>query len=125
METLKSIRSRIEAAAKGKAPAQRRYPKSVRDDAVAYAQRRIKTGSKVAPIARRLGIPDQTLRIWIDSAPTGSTAIRPVALVPRTAPAKRPERVAVRAQPVLVTPQGFRIEGLALDELVKLLRALA
>ena len=112
METLKSIRGRIEAAAKGKAPAQRRYPKRVRTDAVAYTRDRVSAGAKIAAVAKDLGLSDQTLRHWLETTPAPSAAIRPVAVVPKAAPSRPTPAPPRESQPVLVTPSGFRIEGL-------------
>ena len=95
-----------------------RYSPALRGQAVAFAQRRRPFGISVAAMARELGLRPRVLRLWLQE--------------PRTKPRLR--RVAVEAAaavsapssgpPVLVTPQGFRVEGLDVTSLVTLLRGL-
>jgi hypothetical protein len=68
-------------------------------------------------VASALGLPAQSLARWLQqSAPPG---LRPVTVRPDPAPAAAPG-----ASPVLVTPQGLRVEGLDRDTLIVLLRVL-
>jgi len=68
-------------------------------------------------VAGALGLPARSLTRWLQqSAPP---VLRPVTV--------RPEPVSLAAPgagPVLVTPQGLRIEGLDLDTLIAVLRVL-
>ncbi|MCA9617785.1 MAG: hypothetical protein KC731_02115 [Myxococcales bacterium] len=69
-------------------------------------------------IADALGVPLQTLRRWRTEKDEAPAALVPVAVVD--------ERVARSAAPLtIVTPTGFRIEGLEVEEAAALLRALA
>ncbi len=93
-----------------------RYSPALRGQAVAFAQRRRRSGIPVAAIARELGLRPRVLRLWLQE--------------PRTKPRLR--RVALESAasapspglPVLVTPHGFRVEGLDVMSLVTLLRGL-
>ena len=64
-------------------------------------------------VAGALGLPARSLTRWFQqSAPP---VLRPVTVRPDPPPA---------AGPVLITPQGLRIEGLDLDTLIAVLRLL-
>ena len=91
-----------------------RYTPALRRRAVAIARKRRGAGVAVAAVARELGVRPRALRLWLQS-PT-RPRLRCVAI------AKAP--VAVADRPVLITPQGFRVEGLGAADLVALLRAL-
>ncbi len=71
----------------------------------------------MAHLARALGVSEPTLTKWL--RPPALPVLRPVAV----AAASTPERSVV-ARPVLVTPQGVRVEGLDCDGLIVVLRAL-
>ena len=113
-ERAKELRARIRKAAGRKPPHRRRYPAELRRDVGRYAGERRRAGSSVKRVAAELGIAAPTLGIWIQEHRDDEPAIRPVA-VATSAPA---------SSPVLVTPQGFRIEGLGVGEIAELLRAL-
>lgn len=112
--SIRRLRSTVRQLARGRHPNAVRYPDAVRDAVVALARTRIGHGQSVAQVAQAVGISMPTLGAWLVRPRPG---LRPVAVV--SAPA--PER---RAGIVLVTPQGFRVEGLDDDALVAVLRAL-
>ncbi len=124
MKTAMEIRARVDATAEGKGPRQRRYAPEVKAAAVAYARGQQAEGRGLASVADELGLSDQTLRTWLDqaeaSAKTGAV-LRPVVVKPSPAPEARP---AEQCRPTLVTPDGFRVEGLSLEQLGTLLRDL-
>ncbi len=91
-----------------------RYSPALRGHAVAFAQRRGRPGVPVAAIARELGLRPRVLRLWLQE-PRTKPRLRRVALE-AAASAPRP------GPPVLVTPHGFRVEGLDVTSLVTLLR---
>jgi hypothetical protein len=65
-------------------------------------------------VATALGLPARSLLRWLEqSAPP---VLRPVTVRPEPAPSA--------AGPVLVTPQGVRVEGLDRDTLIAVLRVL-
>jgi transposase-like protein len=91
-----------------------RYTSALRRRAVTIARKRRDAGVAVAAVARELGVRPQALRLWVQTPARPrlrrvTTATSPVAAVDR---------------PVLITPQGFRVEGLGAAGLVALLRAL-
>ncbi len=95
-----------------------RYSPALRRSAVTFARRRGRSGVPVAAIARELGLRPRALRLWLQE-PRTKPRLRRVALEAAATPAPRPDT------PVLVTPQGFRVEGLDLSAIVTLLRGLA
>lgn len=96
-----------------------RYSPALRRSAVTFARRRGRSGVPVAAIARELRLRPRALRLWLQE-PRTKPRLRRVALeAAPTTPAPRPDT------PVLVTPQGFRVEGLDLSAIVTLLRGLA
>ena len=97
----------------------RRYPESLRQLAVSFATEAQAAGWSGSRIARQLGVAWATLERWCAtpsvSEPTGG--MREV-VVCDEAPS------SVVPGPVLVTPEGYRIEGLRLEALVEILRSL-
>jgi hypothetical protein len=91
-----------------------RYTSALRRRAVAIARQRRGKGIAVAAIGRELGLRPQALRLWLQTP--ARPCLRRVAVA--TAP------VAAVDHPVLITPQGLRVEGLDTAGLVALLRAL-
>ena len=116
-EEIRRLRTEAQRLARGKPPSQVRYPDASRRAAVAIARRRQERRGAVAHLARELGVSEPTLTKWL--RPPALPVLRPVAV----AAAPTPERSAV-ARPVLVTPRGFRVEGLDRAGLVAVLRAL-
>ena len=115
---IRQLRSTARQLARGKHPSGIRYPPLFRDAVVTLARTRVGHGQSPAQVARAVGISFPTLAAWLDRP--GRPSLRPVAVVPE------PEREPARRSPVvLVTPQGFRVEGLDGDALVAVLRALA
>ena len=94
----------------------KRYPAELRARVVAWAARRRETGASWEAIKRELGQQFDTVRRWcVDSAATKSRAIVPVRVVPE----RKPER-----ELSVVSPSGFRVDGLSLGEAAALLREL-
>jgi hypothetical protein len=115
--SIRQLRSTARQLARGKHRSGIRYPASFRDAVITLARTRVAHGQSRAQVARAVGVSFPTLAAWLQRP--GPMAVRPVAIVPESASApERPSRM------VLVTPQGFRIEGLDRDTLVAVLRAL-
>ena len=89
------------------------YPEPLRERATRWAQQRLATGVTIAAVAASLGIGRDTLRRWV--APATTTALVPVEIVdaPRAA-----------AEVSVVSPSGFRISGLTIDEAIEVLQRL-
>ena len=92
-----------------------RCPGQVRAEAVAYALEQRSAGETLAEVSRRLGIAESTMTRWQrqETDPEGP-AFRKVSVSRR-----RPG-----ASLVVVTPRGYRVEGLSVAATVELLSQL-
>lgn len=114
----RTIRAEISRLRHGRPPTAVRYPRAIRQHVTAIARRRRAEGANVPAIAREIGVAPWTLALWLRTP--ASAVIRAVDVVPE---APRHRAVAVTG-PVLITPEGVRVEGLDRDTLVAVLRAL-
>jgi hypothetical protein len=115
----RKLRRTVARLQEGQARTAVRYPGDLRQRVMAFARRRQRQGADVTAIAREVGVAPWTLALWL-RRPVAAH-VRAVDVVPDAVPvAGGPE-----AGPVLITPRGFRVEGLDRDGLVALLRALA
>jgi hypothetical protein len=112
--SIRRLRSTARRLARGKHPSGIRYPAPFQHAVVTLARTRMGHGQSLAQIARDVGVSFPTLGAWLGRP--ARPVLKPVAVVPETEPSSRV---------VLVTPQGFRVEGLDHDVLVAVLRALA
>jgi hypothetical protein len=76
-------------------------------------------GESLGSAATRLGVSRATLDRWLAQVPSQEPPLREVVICEAAPEASEPIGGLT-----LVTPEGFRIEGLAREELVGLLRAL-
>ena len=97
----------------------KRYPESLRRLAVGFAVEAQAAGWSGNRIARRLGIAWATLERWCMTEPAVDSAGGMREVVVREA-----ARSSIERQAVVVTPEGYRIEGLGQGDLIELLRAL-
>lgn len=88
------------------------YPEPLRERATRWARQQLVAGASIAAAAASLGIGRDTLRRWTARATT--TALVPVEIVD----GQRAAEVSV------VSPGGFRISGLTLDDAIEVLRRL-
>ncbi len=97
----------------------KRYPEDLRQLAVGFAAEAGACGWNGSRMARRLGISWATLERWCATQPAAEFGggMREVVV-------HDDATTAVEVRPVLVTPEGYRIEGLRQEELVEILRAL-
>ena len=115
---IRRLRSDARPLTRGKVPTAIRYPAPFRAAAATLTRTQLDQGASVHRVAGALGLPARTLTRWVQqSAPP---VLRPVTVRPDPMPTAPPA-----AGPVLVTPQGLRIEGLDLDTLIAVLRLLA
>lgn len=102
----------------------RGYPREVRELVVGYAEARQRQGAKPGLIARELGMAVQTIQNWLGGRDERGredgeeNRWRQVRVGAETKDEGSVERVT------LVTPQGYRIEGLQVGEVVEVLRRL-
>lgn len=92
----------------------KRYPADLKRRVVAYARRQRDAGATYDAVAEALGLALETVRRWCSI----SSDARASTLVPV-------EVVAEPSSPVtIISPSGYRLEGLAPAEAVAVLRAL-
>jgi hypothetical protein len=115
--SIRQLRSSIRRCARGQHPNAVRYPAVVREAVVALARTRLGQGQSLARVARGVGVSFPTLTTWL--AGSAEPVLRPVTLAPTSEPVSTPP-----APLVLVTPEGYRVEGLDGATLVAVLRAL-
>ena len=89
-----------------------RCPQVLRSKVVVFARERVSAGDDVGRIAQSLGLSRNGLVHWLRTADRG---FRQVRLLPESSSC---------GSLVLVTPQGFRLEGLSEDQALRLLREL-
>ena len=112
-DAFRQLRSEARQLTRGKVPTAIRYPAPFRAAVAARTRRQLDQGASVHRVAGALGLPARSLTRWLQqSAPP---VLRPVTVRPDPLPA---------AGPVLVTPQGVRVEGLDPDTLIAVLRLL-
>ena len=104
------------------------YPSQVRSLVVSYAQREIGDGVNFKQISRLVGIPANTIRYWWTQAQmqmerrSKATRKEDAPRSPAPVRVKQKEDSTSSVSPVgpgrlvLVTPGGYRLEGLALEE---------
>ena len=89
-----------------------RCPAPLKEEIVALTERRRAEGTPLMTIARELGVSESGLNRWLQKK---SGSIRPIRVI---------EQAAAAAELVLVTPGGYRLEGLDAASAVDLLRRL-
>ena len=97
------------------------YPDELRGRIARWARRQLEDGASLGALASALGVHRETLRRWTAGAarpPTG--AARPLALVPVEVVVDEPPAGTLS----VVSPAGFRIDGLTLDEAIAALSRL-
>lgn len=110
---IRRLRSEARQLAHGKVPTAIRYPAPFRAAAATLTRTQLDQGTSVHRMAGALGLPARTLTRWLQQG--APPVLRPVMVQPDP---------MLAAGPVLVTPQGLRIEGLDLDTLIAVLRLL-
>ena len=116
---IRQLRTTARQLARGKHRSSIRYPAPFRDAVVTVARTRVGHGRSLAQMARDVGVSFPTLAAWLERPERPS--LRAVAVV---APDLDPPTER-RGPVVLITPHGFRVEGLDGAALVAVLRALA
>ena len=82
------------------------------------ARARVDQGGALGDLAEKVGVALPTLQRWLERP--AAPRLRPVTLEPAPGLGVRDP-----ARPVLITPQGVRVEGLDGATLIAILRALA
>ena len=97
-----------------------RYPRALRELAVAYFHEAHHQGHSRRWTAESLGVSDVTLSRWVEETELGVPNAVGVAPLHEVVLSDSSPRGSLS----LVTPEGFRIEGLSLAELAEVVRAL-
>ncbi len=130
----KTVKKARPAPAKGGKKTGKRYSDKRRQALLARYNGLRKGGKNTTEASKAVGVPYITLHNWekksggakkrvkkIDAKKTLKTAMK----VPRGKKrAKRPVKKAATGRLILVTPTGFRIEGISSGQLIKVLKAL-
>jgi transposase len=102
------------------------FPEMLRAFAVRYAEHTVAAGGTVTDAAQKLGVSGPTLYQWRKGSPAGPHRPKPAekgaALVPVRL-SERPAQTAGAAVPqvALVSPSGWRVEGLSVESAAQLL----
>lgn len=113
-QQLEALRRRIKKTSRN-ARGHRRYDGQLRVEIMEYVLRRESDGCCQAEVARELGLTQRTVWGWAQRTQQG--LIKPVEIVDD-------ERGSSSGGRTLVLPGGARIEGLSLDDVLALVRAL-
>lgn len=117
-QELRELRRELATIERGRG---RYYPPALRARITRWARRRLAGGDSVNAVARDVALHPTTLAAWLGApAPATSTALVPVEIVAAPARATPAPQVPV----VLVSPSGYRVEGLTLDEALRALTRL-
>jgi len=111
------LKIRVRALRRGQVASQVRYPRGLRAEITAVTHDARAAGRSIYSLARELGVSAPTLIEW--ARQPVRRPWRPVTLapaIPETAPS---------ASPVVVAPNGFRVEGLDVAGVLTVLRGLA
>ena len=91
----------------------RRYSRELRLDAVAYWKRKKRGGESLEQVASELGVSNWSLARWVRESETAGK-LRPVEV----------EEAVKTNEFSLITPGGYRVEGLSEESVVRLLERL-
>lgn len=117
-ERVRRLRVRLKTLTQGRAPRGLRYPAEVRDEIVRLAGE----ASSPSAVAQAIGVPVGTIMRW------GRHRVRqPPQALRRITIAAEPPALAASAPPalVLITPEGWRVEGLDVATLLAVLQGRA
>lgn len=96
----------------------RAFPEPLRRRAATFARSERAKGSSFAWIAETLGVSEETVRRWLSDR-TRERRVLPVEVIDADEGAE-----TVSSLVAVVSPKGYRVEGLRIDDAVRLLREL-
>jgi len=97
-----------------------RYPQPLRQLGCEYARERIARGETIGVVAGQLGVAEQTLSNWLEKS---SSDFLRVQVRESTRNEPRNEQSGTEKL-ILISPSGYRVEGLDLASVSQLLRVL-
>ncbi|MBU2689283.1 MAG: hypothetical protein KJ970_00005 [Candidatus Eisenbacteria bacterium] len=110
------IKTLIQGVREGKARTAVRYSSDKREAIAAFIKEEMKTGRTLSAICLSLNLSTSTIQHWIKRQPDDNGHLRPVII--------GEDGLCRSSVPVLISPRGYRIEGLDVDSLVRLLEFL-
>jgi transposase len=127
---LEQFRQEVQRLRAGRAKGSAPFPEALRAFAVRYLKQEQEKGETLKAVVERLGVSEPTLQAWRRGQTPGSKKTwsgeeRAAPLLPVVVPTPREARPAPAAPTLaVVSPRGWRVEGLGMDETVELLRRL-
>ena len=99
----------------------RKYAEDLRRRITAWCRQRRAAGARLRELSVEVGISAESVRRWLMGAEeSDATALRPVEIVAATEQVPRDGDPTIR----IVTPRGYRIEGLAIGDVIAIMRVL-
>lgn len=104
---VRRFRKQAQLENQGRTGRRRRYSRGLRSEAVAYLREQMQRGSSAETVASELGVSGWSLSRWSRGAAVEKTlALRPVEVVGEGTD------IPTSSVVTLVTPDGYRIEGI-------------
>ncbi|GMU05419.1 transposase [Corallococcus caeni] len=97
------------------------FPEALRAFAVRYAEYTVAAGGTVTDAAQKLGVSGPTLYEWRKGRPRPKPIEKSAALVPVRVSQRPAAAAGAAVQVVLVSPGGWRVEGLGVESAAQLL----
>lgn len=120
-EQIENLRARIDGVDRGTG-GRRVFTAAIRKDATALAKQWLAKGRTVKSLADALSLHKTTLRAWLEEPKSTKRSVRPVRVANEPTPPPAP--TAKERDIVATMPSGMRIEGLDLDDVLRLESAL-
>ena len=99
----------------------RKYAEDLRRRITAWCRQRRAAGAGLRELSVEIGVSAESVRRWLmTAAESDATALRPVEIVAATEQVPRDADPTIR----IVTPRGYRIEGLAIGDVIAIVRVL-
>jgi len=114
-DRVRRLRSRLEALSRGKAPTGVRYPVELRTEVVGLAREAHGAGMGAGALAKQLGLTPGTITRWGRRIP--GLRLRKITMASALPAVGSPP-----SRPVVVTRQGWRIEGSDATTLLRVLQ---
>jgi len=128
-ERARQLRATVEALRQESAPKATRFSAAFREQVIALARERRTAGAPLVQIASEVGLHVRTIGRWLRGAPNEVGATAPKRHFRRVTVARADAEASTafipsRAATLVVIVGSLRIEGLDLDGVVRLVRAL-
>ncbi|ATB34552.1 transposase [Melittangium boletus] len=127
---LEQFRQEVQRLRAGRAKGSGPFPEPMRAFAVRYLAQALEKGETLKSVVERLGVSEPTLQAWRRGQTPGSKArgseprlagLVPVVVNEEKVPARPREGTTL----AVVSPRGWRVEGLGVEEAVEVLRRVA